>query len=348
MTIRNIMVFGLSIILALVAVMIARNWLTEKSQPVIVQKELPTKDVVVAVTPLYFGNLVHKEHLKIIKWPADYLPENFFQSIEAILGDGTLERHILKEVSVNEPILKSKISGFGERVSLSTMISDGMRATTIRVNDVKGVAGFVMPGDRVDVLLTRPVGKDKKEFLNDILLQNVKVLGIDQNSSEQRDKPSVVRAVTLETTPRQSQKLTLGEQMGNLSLALRKITNMEAALAKTVRVTDLKYSELNNPAPKKKKQRRVTRRRTSTTSSVKVVRALESRNYTVLREVKKTLLSSKKSDLDSPAKKTLSLTRLEGSTLTSSTIKPVTDFNIIGSTPPKNLLPDKILSSDND
>lgn len=348
MTIRNILVFGLSVLLALVAVMIARNWLTEKSQPVVVQQALPTRDVVVAVTPLYFGNMIHKEHLKVIKWPAEYVPEGTFQSIEILLGDGKEARYTLKTIAVNEPMLKSKVSGFGERVSMSTMIADGMRATTIRVNDVKGVAGFVMPGDRVDVMLTRPTGKDKKEFINDILLQNVKVLGIDQDSSEERDKPSVVRAVTLETTPRQSQKLMLAEQLGNLSLALRKITNVEATPAKTIRVSDLKYSELNNPSTVKKKTRRVVRRRPSSTITVKVVRALESQNYRVLKDRKKTLVPGDKLGLDTSTKKKLTLSRLERSGLITSTTKPVTEFNTAGNSPPENLLPGKMLSLDNE
>ena len=340
MTIRNIMVFGLAMFLALVAVLTARNWLTQKSQNVIVQQEMPTKDVVVAVTPLYFGNMVRREHLKVIKWPADYVPLGTFSSVESLLGDGSEERYTLTAIEVNEPMLTSKISGFGERISLSTMISDGMRATTIRVNDVKGVGGFVMPGDRVDVLLTRPSGKDKKDFINDILLQNVKVLGIDQNSSEQRDEPSVVRAVTLETTPRQSQKLTLGEQMGYLSLTLRKITNVEAAEARTIRVSDLKYSELNSPTSVKKKSRRVVRRRISNMVSVKVVRALQSQKYTVLKDKSHHLATSSKTGLKIEPKAKLTISRVDGSNLRTSTTQPVTDFNITGKTPPTNLVPD--------
>lgn len=335
MTIRNIMVFCLAMVLALVAVLAARNWLTQNSQTVIVQKDLPTKDVVVAVTPLYFGNMVRREHLKVIKWPAEYVPLGTFDSIATLLGDGSEERYTLKSIAINEPLLTSKISGFGEKISLSTMITDGMRATTIRVNDVKGVAGFVMPGDRVDVLLTRLSGKDKKDLINDILLQNVKVLGIDQNSSEQRDEPSVVRAVTLETTPRQSQKLTLAEQMGSLSLALRKITNVEATEARTIRASDLKYRELNKPLAVKKvvkkKSRRVSRRRVSSTISVQVVRALESQKYTVLKEL----------DIKPTFGHTSGLNGASPKKQITSTTKPVTDFNVKGSTPPKNLLPDK-------
>ncbi|MBL4800512.1 MAG: Flp pilus assembly protein CpaB [Emcibacter sp.] len=340
MTIRHIMVFGLAMLLALIAVLAARNWLTQNSQTVIVQKELPTKDVVVAVTPLYFGNMVRREHLKVIKWPAGHVPLGTFDSIENLLGDGSEERYTLKAIAINEPLFTSKVSGFGERVSLSTMISDGMRATTIRVNDVKGVAGFIMPGDRVDVLLTRPSGKDKKDFINDILLQNVKVLGIDQNSSEERDEPSVVRAVTLETTPRQSQKLTLAEQTGNLSLALRKITNTGATEARTIRVSDLKYSELNNPLAVKKKTHRIIRRRSASTISVKVVRGVESQRYTVLKEKKIRLATDNKVGLKVMPQTKRPLGSLDSSSPITSKTKPVTEFDVIGKSPPKNLLPD--------
>lgn len=339
MTMRNILVSGLAVLLALVAVMLARSWLDQNSQTVVVEKALPTQDVVVVVTPLYFGNMIRKEHLKVIKWPANYVPEGSYSSLEILLGDGSQDRYTLKAIDVNEPLLKSKVSGFGEKVSLSTMIADGMRATTIRVNDVKGVAGFIMPGDRVDVLLTRQTGKDNKDYINDVLLQNVKVLGIDQNSSEQRDKPSVVRAVTLETTPRQSQKLTLAEQMGNLSLALRKITNIEAIHSQTVRVKDLKYTEANTPSTVKK--RRVVRRRPSSTISVKVVRALSSRNYTVLKDLSKNLVLVNRPGQDGSQKLNLIQPSLDRSKIITSNTRPVTEFSKVGTSPPQNLLPSK-------
>jgi pilus assembly protein CpaB len=173
-----------------------------------------------------------------------------------------------------------------------------MRALTIRVNDVLGVAGFILPGDRVDILLTREIGKNRP--ITDLLLQNVKVLGIDQEASEDKEKPKVARAVTLEVTPRQTQKLTLATEVGTLSLALRNRQNAEAYPARTITVDDLKASEVNDPqqpvakpvkpvAKAKKVKSRVKtvrKRKGDDLTSVKVVRALKPSDYKVIQEKK--------------------------------------------------------------
>ena len=128
---------------------------------------------------------------------------------------------MLTAIEANEPILSSKITGPGQRATLSAMIADGMRAVTIRVNDVEGVAGFVLPGDRVDVALTRQ-GDKSASTSTDVVLQNVKVLAIDQIADERADKPSIARAVTLEVDTNSAQKLALASPVGTLSLMLRK------------------------------------------------------------------------------------------------------------------------------
>src|SRR3546814_18955956 len=90
-----------------------------------------------------------REQLRLVKWPGDAVPEGAFTSIEALVG-GEEERVVLRTLEVNEPVLENKISGFGGKASLAAILSPEMRAVTIRVNDVAGVAGFVLPGDRVD------------------------------------------------------------------------------------------------------------------------------------------------------------------------------------------------------
>jgi pilus assembly protein CpaB len=112
-----------------------------------------------------------------------------------------------------------------------------MKAVTVRVNDVEGVAGFVLPGDRVDVVVTRQL--EKNSALSDVVLQNTKVLAIDQLADERTDKPSVVKAVTLEVDMTSAQKLTLAAQVGTLSLALRKAGDAEAMNTRLVTLADL-------------------------------------------------------------------------------------------------------------
>ena len=149
---------------------------------------------------------------------------------------------MLSAIETNEPILKWKITGPGQRASLSAIIDNGMKAVTIRVNDVFGVAGFVLPGDRVDVLLTRSEsGNDKKQF-TDVLLQNVRVLGIDQLADDRTEKTAVAKAVTLEVATQDAQKLVLAGTVGSLSLTLR-----PAGSTTMVRAQRIGADELGGP-----------------------------------------------------------------------------------------------------
>jgi pilus assembly protein CpaB len=144
---------------------------------------------------------------------------------------------VLTPNEANETILSSKITGPGQRATLSATLQDGMRAVTIRVNDVEGVAGFVLPGDRVDVALTRQL--DKAAATTDVVLQNTRVLAVDQTADERNDKPSVVKAVTLEVDTADAQKLALAASVGSLSLMLRKAGEVATETTKRVTLSDL-------------------------------------------------------------------------------------------------------------
>lgn len=282
---------GLALIFAAAAVFLAQDWLKKQSSSV-VKKNVTT--VVVARTALSFGAIVREEQLRVIEWPSANIPKGAFRNIGKLVRKGD-PRVVLSRIEANEPILGSKVSGFGGRASLSTVIADGMRASTIRVNDVNGVAGFVLPGDRVDILLTRDEQGQRRRrmttsLFTDVLLQNVKVLAIDQQSDEKKDKPSVAKAVTLEVSAIQSQKLVLAQTVGSLSLALRNIKNGKSLPAKTIRVRDLRVGEANDiaPAPAKKSIRKFVKTKTivrrDPNSLVKVTRGLKSSEYKVLKE----------------------------------------------------------------
>ena len=159
------------------------------------------------------------------------MPNGAFATIADVMKDG--KRVVLTAIEPNEPVLSVKITGAGQRATLSALVRDGMKAVTIRVNDVEGVGGFVLPGDRVDVVLTRQV--DKNSASNDLVLQNARVLAIDQVADERADKPTVAKAVTLEVDMVGAQKLSLAASVGTLSLMLRKAG--EAAGGQSRRVT---------------------------------------------------------------------------------------------------------------
>ena len=143
---------------------------------------------------------------------------------------------------VNEPILATKISGEGQGASIAALLPDGMRAAAVRLNDVSGVAGFVHPNDSVDVLITRqPIGATSQ--VTDVLLQNIRVIATDQDAQSADGKPIVAKTATLEVNPIDAQKLALAQQIGQLSLVLRKPgEEQNGPTAKTVSLADLRYS----------------------------------------------------------------------------------------------------------
>ncbi|TDW37032.1 pilus assembly protein CpaB [Rhizobium azibense] len=199
------------------------------------------KSLVVAAKPMRFGDRIRPENLKAIPWPSNETPTGSFASIDAVVGDDAQPRYAMAAIDPGEPVLSSKITGAGERATLSAALDQGMKAVSIRVNDVLGVAGFVRPSDRVDVLLTRLVrGKaGNDQTFVDVLLQGVKVLAVDQTADERKDEPSVVKTVTFEVTTDEAQRLTLGATIGTLSLTLRNIASSSIEETRQITVADL-------------------------------------------------------------------------------------------------------------
>jgi len=239
MKVRPLIVLALALFLALAAVYFARLWLLGQagnSSASVNQAQLVK--VVAAATSLKFGDRLVAENLRLTDWPAGSVPEGTFKSIDELLGPQP--RVALQAIQPNELILINKVTGPGQRASLSAVISTGMRAMTIRVNDVLGVAGFVLPGDRVDVALTRQKDNNGKERSStQVVLQNMRVLAIDQTADERNEKPSVVKAVTLEVDTPSAQKLALAASVGNLSLMLRKAGEGSSEQTRALTLVDL-------------------------------------------------------------------------------------------------------------
>jgi pilus assembly protein CpaB len=147
--------------------------------------------------------------------------------------------------------LRSKISAPGQRASLSTLLQEGRRAVTVRVDDVRGVAGFILPGDFVDVILIAEESSSRHESYSDILLQEVKVLAVDQLASERPEQPTVPKAVTLEVTAEQAQKVLLAANIGKLSLTLRQPADRDTEAGRRVTERDLGRAELRPPEPQR-------------------------------------------------------------------------------------------------
>jgi pilus assembly protein CpaB len=237
----TIIMIAVAAVFGLLAVYVAQSWLNSQAEARLrslqAQKAQPTATMtlVVASRQLRFGNELSPSVLREMPWPADALPQGGFRTIKDLLANG--KRVVLTAIEANEPVLASKITGQGSRATLSAMLDDGNKAMTIRVNDVDGVAGFVLPGDRVDVMLSRTL--DKGSATNDVVLKNVKVLAIDQLADERADKPSVAKAVTLEVDIAGAQKLALASQIGTLALALRKAGDVDPTPSRPITIADL-------------------------------------------------------------------------------------------------------------
>lgn len=201
--------------------------------------------VVVAANDLSFGTAIKRDYLKTVQWPQQSIPEGAFHSIDEVFaGSEGKDRIVLRPIGRDEPVLKSKVSGFDAKATLSYEVAPGMRAVSVRVNDVSGVAGFLLPGDRVDVILTRklPGGNPENDLVSDVILQDIMVLGTDQLSDKNRDKPAVARTATLQVTTEQAQKLALAQEAGTLGLVLRGIDTVGHEQTTRVEAADLAES----------------------------------------------------------------------------------------------------------
>jgi pilus assembly protein CpaB len=229
-----------AVVFGLLAVFVAQSWLNSQAELRIKsleanKKPTATRTIVVAAKPLRFGNELTAAQLREAPWPEEAVPAGSFAKIADLLSAG--RRVALTAIEPNEPVLSNKVTGPGQRATLSAMLRPGLKAVTVRVNDVDGVAGFVLPGDRVDVALTRHT--DKQNATSDVVLQNVRVLAIDQIADERADKPSVVKAVTLEVDVVGAQKLSLAASVGNLSLMLRKAGEVSSEHTRRITLSDL-------------------------------------------------------------------------------------------------------------
>jgi pilus assembly protein CpaB len=222
------------------AVFIAKAWLANQQVQVVQQQSAPapvkidTQKVVVASKDLNFGDPLTPSEVTEVDWPKDAMPQGAFTTIADLTKDGP--RAVLTPIDANEPILARKITGPGSRPSLSALVKEGMRAVTIHLNDTTGVAGFVLPGDRVDVLYTQ--GSNDQSSI-DVLFQNVRVLAVNQVVDEKTGTPIDGRNATLELSPSDAQKLALAQSTGEVTFTLRSAGSLDTAPGKRVVQSEL-------------------------------------------------------------------------------------------------------------
>lgn len=217
---RNIIIIAAAVVLGLIAVYLANSYFgAREAQQERVAEQQKLVNVAVATQDLAFGSVLTPETVRMVSWPANSVPPGAFRDMSRFAGQDVAIRPIAR----GEPILNSRISS---RAVLSENIPENMRAVTVPVDDVTGVAGFVTPGDAVDIYLTRSVpveGADADDKMVTVVLENVQVLAIDRRSSETETEPQELKMATMLVDPASAQKLVLAKDIGTLSLALRNV-----------------------------------------------------------------------------------------------------------------------------
>jgi len=236
---RSKTVLGVAVLLGILAAFAGYAGLRAVARQVVTSTSKQFVPVVVSATDLTFGTKLDKAQLRIAKYPKESVPAGAFSSIDSVAGQTT---KIF--LAAKEPITAIKLSSSGGGLSLR--VRKGFRATSLEVNQVSGVSGFVLPGDRVDVLCTVDGRGMKEEATTRTILQNSEVLASGQKTTQQDNKPITVQAVTILVDPVGAEKLALGLHEGKLHLVLR---NPEDA--DTTRVASLDTHEmLGGEAPK--------------------------------------------------------------------------------------------------
>lgn len=220
--------------LLLVAMMLAR-WLPHGPGRSAAKPVIPMVPAVVAAAPIGFGEKLSPDKLKLVDVPAQQLPKGHFARVDAlILGQG---RTAMRPIAGNEIIIEAALAAGATRLSTAPLLGPTMRALAVPVNEVAGVSGLVFPGDRVDLFLVRQ--PDEAMPHADLLAQNIRVLAVGSDMNIAREKPGVVKTVTLAVNPLQAQKLTLAMTTGEIRLALRPFSNEARVRLQTVQVSDL-------------------------------------------------------------------------------------------------------------
>ena len=207
---------------------------------------LPTTPVVVAAADLTLGSELRREDVRVVAWPNDALPAGAFSDVQDIIGRG-----LVQPVAQSEAILPSKLAPVGAGAGLPPVIPEGMRALSVRVNDVIGVAGYVLPGTRVDVVATVNPTNQQTDMTSKVVLTNVLVLaaGTRIEQDAEQNKPVSVSVVTLLVDPMEAERLTLASTEGKIQLALRNPLDKTAPSTPGIRpAVLLGYSAARAPA----------------------------------------------------------------------------------------------------
>jgi len=237
---------GASAVLGIGALVVAKVWLPQSAHgaPAATPSLAGLTPVVIARADIPYGAKLDAGRLQLAELPLTAVPKGAYSSIRQIVGEAGGPPIVLTPISAREPILASKLSGAGAKATVAAVIADGKRAYTIAVNDVAGGGGHILPGDRVDVVLTydlSAIAGDStggKRLMSTVVLQDVRVLGMDLNADPSSTQAAVAHTATLEVGVQDAEKLALAGQAGTLTLALRRTGAAEITPVHMINVSE--------------------------------------------------------------------------------------------------------------
>lgn len=208
----------MALVFGATATFMALGWMKKQSQRQVQAPVAPTAPVVVAAKDIEVANALRADQLSVVQWPQDRTPKGGFARLEEVTG-----RVSVLPMGAGEPVLEPKLAPKGTPAGMTALVSPGKRAMTVKVDEASGVAGFVVPNNRVDVVGSINRGEFSKDPFARVVLENLRVLGTGQRIVEKTPdgKPQVVPTVTLEVSPVEGERLALAAQEGHLSLVLR-------------------------------------------------------------------------------------------------------------------------------
>ncbi len=232
-----------ALVIAIGTAFVARSMFAGASAPAANASTVAVHDgprVLVAQRALPVGTIITADSIKFQEWPAQMVQDAYFIDGESDLN-GLLGTVVRYPITAGEPVTQGSLVSPGDRGFLAAALAPGMRAVTIPISDRTGVAGFVFPGDRVDLVLTQTIGGDNGEALNvsETILQNIRVLATDQATTTEKEedgssKVRMSRTITVEVTPKIAEKVSVAQTLGTISLSLRSIADNTSDLERAI------------------------------------------------------------------------------------------------------------------
>lgn len=286
MSIRTLASLAVAVLLGLLALLGVREILnTRRAAASAATMASTMTPVVVAALPIERGATLNGAMLKTVSYPKSAVPAGAFMAIAQVTATG--ERKALRSITINEPVLASKLSGPNAKSNLSGVLSPGMRAVSVRSSDVTGVGGFVLPGDHVDIHLTRSISQGQSSStVTQVIAENALVVGVDQISDQETEKPVVSKSVTVEVSPEQASAIALGQSVGLVTLALRQLGDQQPLARHVMTVAELTALTPANTAPAVKTPAAAHRKpgprhAPAASQQVNVIRGTEATNYSI-------------------------------------------------------------------